>query len=332
MKIKFLFGALLGLFLIGCEVKETNNYLQVQDPILAGRLGTEVGFWSPGKKLVMNNSQNNYGINLPTYTTGGDNNISFITNNGDAVFVFDRGDLNNVALYTAPYFLIAIGKVTKGTFHNGKFIGGKFVGKAYNMSKQADNSTITVDGLNLTFKDQMDLEMTFNLAEEEKTFEKKLGVSMKFEDNTLGSFGAGEFKREEIGAANLKNGDTYNCWGKNSGPELTAFWNTGMSPFKFEQDETTKELSFNRTGGANGAYSDCTIGMKLDRLNINDNGFFKVSNGSVSACKTSGTPKHKDFLHGTDYKGIALAFNDKRFRVWMASDTTKKALALDCKK
>lgn len=334
MKTKILatLSFLAALTLVACEVKETNNYHLVEDPLLQGRIGTNAGYWTVGKELILVDSPNNKSLNVPNYTTGvaGNHRIgALLTNKGASVVTFEKGT-TGIDVFEDPYFAIAIGEVVRG----------KFTGTAYDMSKKNENETQDVDDLTLTFKHSYPISMDFGLAEEESTYETKLGVKVDFD--TLGKY-QGEFKRlDKIASGSIKNGDRYKCWLETDGHQVKGgAANTNGLPFTFSYDEATKKISFNHDSLSAGALgNDCKVFVDLEVYGVNDPGVYKAS-GKVQECVTNqpasnwniAGPKvyaHSKYLHANDYSGLALAYDDKRFTVWMGSATTKKPVVLEC--
>lgn len=337
MKNKIIISALIGslaLFTASCEVKETNNYNLVEDPLLLGRIGSPFGFWQRGTKLINPISETNKGLNLPIYTTSGDHRIGgFVAYGGEAVFVFDREDLTDAPYFKSPYFSLAIGKVVNGNFN----------GKVYDMTKKNDGETISFEGASLVTKNSMDMSIKLGLAKEEETYETKIAANIDY--GTLGNY-QGEFKRINLNPGSFTKGSNYYCWGKTDGDELEGNYHAdkvrnGMK-FTVEIDDSNN-VSLNHTKNTELMvikYNDCDISLKnIQPVGIYDNGLYRVNNGNVSNCQTRkgsySDPKIETFLNATNYNGYALFYNDKRLTIWMASaadgaSTRDKPLVLEC--
>lgn len=343
-KILTLFS--LGFILASCEVKETDNYNLVQDPLYAGRIGSEAGIWTQesGSYLSLQGAPSeNIGLRLPAYETGnnGTHNISFITNKGDAVFTLQQSNLD-VGVYKEPYFAIAIGKVTSGKFLNGTMTPSKFTGKVYDMTKKPAGDTQIVEGKTLKFKQVYNLDMDLTFAKKENTFEKKIAAALNFENGTLGSY-KGEFKRIEptLNTGIFTDGTKYKCWAKTKAKELSGREVlSGMvftTTIKEKTPSTTPKTfytAFDRNTTGSGLGRDCVMNIKLDSsYNSQDPGFLNAT-GVVKDCTGdvfgSMSEADKKLLHSNDYKGLALSYNDKRFGIWMVSEKNKNPLVLEC--
>lgn len=301
------------LMLTACPAKDAKQDVKPQtvqeqvNPLLKNT------FWHKGQFFMLDSENNPTAVNIGLQTISNPgNNFSYIANDGQAAFIYTRG---NIGIGTHENNAGALGMVL------GKISGNKLTGTAYDFTKQGKGEATNVQGTEITFFDSAPITQEFSFAEEQTDFTKKMvnsfelfGFKFKGEAYNLDSIGAGTFK-----SAN----SSYSCTIQSDGKNLSG-------NAKVQEDGISIKYDFSRI---NLLTNDCSFEFKFENSYTEENKplQYKVT-GAITECNNPGINpgKYSEWLTASDFAGIGLAHDGNRLRAYVASPSREKAIILIC--